>query len=417
MRPDIRLGTEEAPDPPCGPLAAGPTLKGTSMSGPANSPEGEDVLASIRRIVSEEASAGRLRLTAEMEAPGKLVLSPALRSGEAPSLGAAERGLAGGAPRMRLETPVAETGTTRARQAPRRTPETSAGNGRAHQPERAEVPEAEFVHADDGFPWTGEVLEFRSDSGRSTGTAEAEAGADGSAARRDDVGREAPAGSRSRDGFFERGMQDSRQSRASDEPGGRSAKVDGVPGSRANSGESAFGPPRNRPDARVATATPSRSESRENREREPRQAERDRSATRAEPKTAGREEQEKPRRPRVASRSGSRCAPAAERSAEGRDNGFVEGEARRLAQSRDQEAPFRDEADCRDNRSSDAGENGPPGRGQENLFVPNEEALRALAARIIREELLGVPNERLEDDMRRIVRQEVRRALLGRDRN
>ena len=52
------------------------------MSGPMKSgAEGEDVLSSIRRIVSEEASEDCLRLAPEMEAPGKLVLSPALRAG------------------------------------------------------------------------------------------------------------------------------------------------------------------------------------------------------------------------------------------------------------------------------------------------------------------------------------------------
>ena len=396
------------------------------MSGSANSPEGEEVLASIRRIVSEEATGGRLRLTAEMETPGKLVLSSTLRAGEAPSAGVAERLPAGGASCMRLEKPVTGTGKALAPNATGRTPETGAGNGRSRPPDVAEVPEAEFVHADYGFPWTGEVLEFRSNSGRMARTADADAGTDVPAARRGDTGRDAPAGSRSRDGFPEPDAQDPRPYRTSNDSIGHGADALKL---RAKADESAVGPPWIGSEPLETTATPFRAGTRENRERESLQAERDLTAAQSEPATAGRDEQGCLRRPSGAFRSAAKRDPAAERAAEGFSSGLAvddtrhsRGETprhgeRRSAGSRATEAPFQAGADCRDGRSSAAGEHGPAGCGLENLFVPNEEALRALAARIIREELLGVPNERLEDDMRRIVRQEVRRALLGRDRN
>lgn len=396
------------------------------MSGSANSPEGEEVLASIRRIVSEEATGGRLRLTAEMETPGKLVLSPDLRGGEAPSAGVAERLPAGGAPRMRLEKPVAGTGKALAPNETGRTPETGAGNGRSRPPDMAEVPEAEFVHADYGFPWTGEVLEFRSDSGRMARTADADAGTDGPAARRVDAGGDAHAGSRSRNGFTEPDAQDPRPSRASNESIGQGADARK---SRAKADESAFGPPWIRSEQLESTAHTFRAGTRENRERESLQAERDLTAAQSEPATAGHDEQGRLRRQRDAFRSATKRDPAAARAAEGFSSGLAVNDTRHArgetprhgerpgAGSRATEAPFQAGADCRDDRSSAMGEDGPAGCGLENLFVPNEEALRALAARIVREELLGVPNERLEDDMRRIVRQEVRRALLGRDRN
>ena len=396
------------------------------MSGSANSPEGEEVLASIRRIVSEEASTDRLRLTAEMEAPGKLVLSPTLRAGEGPSAGVAERLPAGGAPRMRLEKPAAGTGKALAPNATGRTPETGAGNGRSRPPDVAEDPEAEFVHADYGFPWTGEVLEFRSNSGRMARTADADADVDGPAARRVDAGRDVPAGSRSRDGFPEPDAQDLRPSRASNESIGHGSDARK---SRAKADESAVGPPCIRSEPLESTAPPFRAGTRENRERESLQVESDLTAGQSEPATAGRDEQGRLRRPRGSFRSAAKRDPAAERAGEGFSSGSAVDDTRHArgetprhgerpsAGSRATEAPFQAGADCRDDPSSATGEHGPAGCGLENLFVPNEEALRALAARIIREELLGVPNERLEDDMRRIVRQEVRRALLGRDRN
>ena len=53
----------------------------------------------------------------------------------------------------------------------------------------------------------------------------------------------------------------------------------------------------------------------------------------------------------------------------------------------------------------------------EKFFIPNEEELRALAVRINREELLDMPIERLGDGRLRIVRQAVRKALFGGDRD
>ena len=400
------------------------------MSVPVKGPGSEDVLASIRRIVSEETSADRLRLTTEMETPGKLVLSPALRAGEAPNAGSAERGPAGGAPLMRLEKPVAGTGTALAPNATTgRSPETGVGNGRTRSPDRGEVPEAEFVHAEDGFPWTGEVLAFRSNSGSRAETAGAEAEADGSEARRDDIGRDAPAESRSREWYSRQGMKDPHPSGSSNESVGPRAEGGDAPRSPANSGEAAFGPSREQPEPLETKAPPFRSRERDAREMEPRQAERDRSAAQEEPETAIRDEQGRLLHRSDPIRSALRHDPAAERAAEGYGAGFADGEDRRArgetprhaerpnAGGPAPEAPFRGDVDCRSDRDAAASEHARPARGLDKLFVPNEEALRALAARIIREELLGIPNERLEDDMRRIVRQEVRRALQDRYRN